>query len=262
MLKSCEFCGKQLDSSKQLIVRTIWEKKFKVCKDCQSRLNKHICLRCGRKVPEQILIGGNCESCTDKLLKFRESKENNEMDLQVLTGNSKFGDASIDSKENRPWIQGLFSTNKIQMRQTDDSLSKTDYSSLVEKLIEESEEAELNGRVGFAQRRYGVQESSRDKLIQYGEDLENFLELHSKKLISVKTDDKGNSYYAYSIVFIDEAIDNMTLRERVNISGYESHFFLIENNNFQNISDSEKDKNMTLLKRIADHVNKLNGIQV
>ena len=29
MLKSCEFCGKQLDSSKQLIVRTIWEKKFK-----------------------------------------------------------------------------------------------------------------------------------------------------------------------------------------------------------------------------------------
>lgn len=258
MIKSCEFCGKQLNSKKDLIKRMIWERDFKVCQDCQDRLDKHICLKCGRKVPEQLIIGGYCESCYNKLVKFRTTKENNNIDLQLMVESSKYKDVSIDDKDNGLWVSGTFSTNKIQMTQFDDSISHKDYKSLVEKLIDESEYSEMHGTIGYASRRYGVQQDNKDQLMLYKEDLENFLEAYSKKLIELAKTDDGIVYSKYSIVFIDEAIENMTLKERINIIGLGSHFFLIENDASQIRNSSKDNENTSLLKSIADQVNLVN----
>lgn len=249
MSKTCMWCG----SSNNLSVVRLWESRIEACDECKEKIANHICLKCGHRCEENIFVGGYCEDCARKLTRYREKSLNNEMRLQSYR---REGQNLIDDKKNGQWVQGLFSTNKIQMTQTEDQLAQIGYKKQLLEIVKESETSEVYGRNGYALKRLGVQRDTLSAMTIYHEDLENFLESYSKMLISESDDE-----YRYVIVFLDAALDNMTVEEKTRLIGYGSHYFLLKINSDQKIGSDENDTSYTLLDYLAERVNKANGIR-
>lgn len=216
MRNTCNWCGEQMGEPEQT-VRLDWARKVNICKKCSKAKDEHRCTRCKSIKPNQIFINGVCEDCSSELLAYREKEFNNSL-VQL---NDDI-DWQIDNKE-KVWRSKLFSTSRVQMNDTELQQQGFDVKQIVNTLIKEQQSVDFQCRQGFAMRAYGISLESQERIIEFKDELIDFLERYSKKLL---IEDKVN-HTIYTLVFLDEAMDTMQLDCRTQLVGEGSHFFLL-----------------------------------
>lgn len=192
------------------------------------------------KKPNQIIINGICEDCSEEARIYKQKEYNNSI-TQLDTSDNQI----IDSKE-AIWRNEMFSTNRIQMDDTEQVQSGIDIEKIVDKMIEDQRQFQKTFKPGYALKSFGISESTRQDILIHRDELQQFLEKHSKKLL-----DTNNK--KYTLVFLDACIDNLTDKQRIGLEGSETHFFLLDITNcdieiaYSNVKDIQKETNEYIL---------------
>lgn len=214
MKHRCEWCGETVDKF-EITERIDWARPVKICKKCSEYKSKHKCVICNMIKPNQILINGVCEDCQEEMLTYRQKEANN--GITQLESSQNY---VVDSKETI-WRNKRFSTNKIQMNNTDQFQQGLDLVRIVTQMVKDQQKFERTFEKGYALKEFGISSRNYQQILSYGDDLQNFLEKHSKKLLS-------SNNKQYTIVFLDESIESLTDDQRISLEGSDTHFFLLE----------------------------------